>query len=82
MKKSYIVECHGYNNRALFYEYIHNRFKLKDGYYDKEYMCHSNYPFVIDLKKKVLYILESITCCACAAQNNQIISINKFKELI
>ncbi len=53
MKKQYFVQAHGYLERALFYEYVHNKFNIKDGYRDKEYMCHSKYPFVIDLKKNI-----------------------------
>ena len=81
MKKQFIVQGHGYLERALFYQYIHNNFKIKD-MIDKEYMCHSNFPFVVDLKEKKLYILESITCCACASQAKKIININEFKECV
>ena len=45
-------------------------------------MSISPFPLVIDLKKKIIYILESITCCAIAAQNNIIISEENFKEII
>ena len=82
MKKQYFVQAHGYLERALFYEYVHNKFKIKDGYRDKEYMCHSKYPFVIDLKEKYMYLLESITSCAMAAQNNKIINVEEFKECV
>ena len=73
MKKQYFVMAHGYLERALFYEYIHSNFKIKDVCFDKEYMCHSNFPFVIDLKKKIMYVLESITCCAMAAQSKKLL---------
>ena len=82
MNKQFIVEAHGYLERALFYEYIHSNYKVKDINFDKEEMCHSTFPFVIDLQKKKLYILKSITCCAMAAQNKKIISIEKFKECV
>ena len=58
-----------------------NKYKLKNKYEIKT-MYLSPYPFVIDLKKKIIYILESITCCAIAAQNNIIISEENFKEII
>ena len=41
----------------------------------------NKYPFVIDLNTKEFYILESITCCACAAQQDRIISIKEFKKI-
>ena len=43
-------------------------------------MCRSKFPFVVDLKKKILYVCESITCCALASQNKRIISVKDFKE--
>ena len=52
MNKQFIVEAHGYLERALFYEYIHSNYKVKDINFDKEEMCHSTFPFVIDLQKK------------------------------
>jgi len=79
-KKQYIVKASSYLERALLYEYIHKKYKIKDMFFDKEYMCHSNFPFVVDFKKKKLYVIESISCCACAAQNNQIISIEEFRK--
>ena len=82
MKKQFIVGAHGYLERALFYEYIHKKYKIKNLYFDKEYMCHSNFPFVIDFKKKFISVLESITCCAMAAQNKKIVSIEEFKECV
>ena len=45
-------------------------------------MSISPFPLVIDLKKKIIYILESITCCAIASQNNRIITEENFKEII
>lgn len=80
MKTQYIVQGHGYIERSMFYNYIHNRYKIKDINYTKEEMCQSTFPFIVDLKKKKLYILESITCCAIASQNNKIIKIEEFKE--
>lgn len=80
MKRQYIVSEHGYLNRCLFYKYVHDNYKIKDVYYDKEYMCRSKFPFVVDLKKKILYVCESITCCALASQNKRIIIVKDFKE--
>ena len=80
MNKQYIVQESNINNRKEFYNYIINKYKLKT-YTNKEYMINNKYPFVIDLNTKEFYILESITCCACAAQQDRIISIKEFKKI-
>ncbi len=76
----YIVMESNTSDREEFYEYIHSKYILDDLAFDKEYMIKSHFPFVIDFTKKYFTVLESITCCACAAQNKKIISIEEFKE--
>ena len=78
MKKiDYLVQP---NNREDFYNYMHNK-KYKYLYFDKEYMINSNFPFGIDTKHKKIILIESITVCACAAQNNQILSFEEFQKI-
>ena len=36
---------------------------------------------VIDLDKNILWVCKSITCLACASQNNKIISLDNFIKL-
>lgn len=69
------------SDREEFYEYIHMH-KYKDMHFTKEYMISSNFPFGVDIKRKKITVIESATVCACAAQNNQIISFEEFKEHI
>ena len=80
MRNQYFIQEHGYYERAAFYEYIHKKYKLIDLFFNKDYMSSSSFPFVVDFKKKILTVCESITCCACAAQANKIITIEEFKE--
>ena len=80
-KKQYIVQISGINNREYFFEYINDNYKLKN-YFTKDYMIHSKFPFVIDFKDKSFWVCESITCCACAAQNNKILSFFQFQKKI
>ena len=77
MKKQYIVQVHGLKEREEFYNYIVNNYKLKQ-YFPKEYMIHSLFPFVVDFSKKDFWVCESITCCACAAQNHLILTKEEF----
>ena len=39
------------DDREMFYNYLHDR-KYKNGYYDKEYMISSRFPFYVDIDKK------------------------------
>ena len=80
-KKQYIVQVHGLLERNAFYNYIINNFKLNT-YYPREYMIKSIFPFIVDLSTNEFWVCESITCCACAAQNKQIISDDEFYGLI
>lgn len=45
-------------------------------------MIKSIFPFIVDLSTNEFWVCESITCCACASQNKQIISDDEFYELI
>ena len=83
MKKTqFIVKVAGKQERKAFYEYIVNTYKL-DKYYPffKRRFIKSNFPFVIDFKEKSFWICDSITCCACAAQTNNIFTIDQFKDM-
>ena len=80
-KKQYIVQIHGLWERNAFYSYIINKYKLNT-YYSREYMIKSSFPFVVDLCTNEFWVCESITCLACAAQNNNTISDEKFYDML
>lgn len=80
MSNQYFVQEHGYYERAAFYDYIHNNFKVKDKFFNRDRMCTSNFPFVVDFSDNFLTVCESITCCALAAQRKRIISVDEFKK--
>jgi hypothetical protein len=77
MNKQYFIIG---QNREEIYNYIHSNYNVIDYIRDKEYMCNSHFPFILDLEDNTLSLLESITACACAAQNNKIIEFNEFKK--
>ena len=82
MKTQYIVNVVSKEERKNFYEYIVNTYKLNMYYpFSKRRFINSNFPFVIDFKEKSFWVCESITCCACAAQTNNIFTINQFKAM-
>ena len=83
MKKTqFIVKVAGKEERKTFYEYIMNTYKLQKYYpFFKRRFIKSNFPFVIDFKEKSFWICDSITCCACAAQTNNIFTIDQFKAM-
>ena len=82
MKTQFIVQESNLKKREEFYDYINKTYNLNIEYpYYKEEFIKSNFPFVIDFKEKNLWICESITCCACAAQSKQIISIDEFMKI-
>ena len=58
-------------------ELIDNNYKLNK-YFTKDYMIHSKFPFVIDFKDNSFWVCESITCCACAAQREKILTPREF----
>ena len=69
--------------RKEFYEYIKKTYKLKNWYpYRKSKFISSNFPFVVDFKEKMFWVCESITCCAMAAQQHVIFTIDEFKEMV
>ncbi len=76
-KEQYIVQVSGIDNREYFYELIDNNYKLNK-YFTKDYMIHSKFPFVIDFKDNSFWVCESITCCACAAQREKILTPREF----
>ena len=77
----YIVSIAGKKNRYDFINYIKTNYKLKFRF-TEDYMAESHFPFIVDFNKKDFWVCESITCCACAAQNGMIISFEQFKELM
>jgi hypothetical protein len=76
MKGQFVVEENNQEKRISFYKYILKKYKL-DNYVNN---IQSKYPLVIDFDENIIYTLESITCCALAEQNKQIISISEFKK--
>ncbi len=77
MKGQYVVQEGNAKKKISFYNYILKKYKLSN-HVDN---ILSKYPLVIDFEERIIYSLESITCCALAAQNKQIISINDFKKI-
>ena len=77
MKKQYIVLPKDKKERKDFYNYLMNNgyFDLED--YLEERYINSHFPFVIESDKS-FWLCESVTCCACASQNKQIISCEEF----
>ncbi len=80
MNRQYIVQEDDKKKRKEFYEYVVESFNLTKSYphFKKEFI-KSNFPFVVDFDENNFWICDSITCCACAAQNHRIISIDEFK---
>lgn len=76
----YIVNESNIDKRKEFYDYIMNNYKLKN-MKSKKKMIYDIFPFVVDFDEKIFWICNSITCLACASQNNQIISIDEFKSI-
>ncbi len=74
----YIVQESDIDKRKEFFDYIVNNYPL-DVHFPKEQMIYSNFPFIVDFDNNSFWVCESITCCACAAQNNRIITIDQFK---
>ena len=77
----YIINESNIDKRKEFYNYIINNYRLKN-MDSKDNMINNKYPFVVDFDKKILWICSSITCLACASQNNQIISTEEFKKVV
>ncbi len=83
MKKTqFIVKVAGKEERKEFYEYIMNIYKLEKWYpFFKKRFISNSFPFVVDFKEKSLWISESVTCCACAASQGVIYTVDQFKAM-
>ncbi len=80
-KHQFIVRESDKDKRKEFYEYIHSNYKLEDLFYNKQNMIdYNHFPFVVDFIEKKFWVCTSVACCAAAAQNNRIITIQEFKE--
>ena len=80
--KQFIVSEANILKRKDFYDYLKNNYSLKILYpFEKEKFINSKYPFVVDFKENNLWIVENITCLACAVSSKKIISIEEFKKL-
>ena len=44
-------------------------------------MINSKFPFVVDHKDKVFWVCESVACCAAAAQNGILITVDEFEKI-
>ena len=77
----YIIREGNINKRKEFYNYIISNYNLKVIMPITKYY-YSVFPFVVDFDEKNFWVCESITCCAAAAQNNRIITINDFFKYI
>ena len=74
-KKQYIVHDVDLTKRKELYDYLKEEgYIFIDGL--KEYYVNAKFPFVIE--KNIVWICNSITCCAAAAQNGSIITIEKY----
>ena len=82
MKKQFIVQECGVKERWDFYNYVRDNFSLCE-YCDLSIEIEKDkFPFVIDFSNNSFWICNSITCCACAFQKKQIISVSEFKEKV
>lgn len=72
----YIVNESNIYNRKWLYEYVISKYNLesKDSKYN---IINDTFPIVIDLDENILWVCKSITCLACASQNNKIISLDE-----
>ena len=80
MKKrtQFIIKEADINKRKEFLDYIKNKYDFKLVNYTEEEIINNKFPIVIDFKEKVIWVCESISCLAIAAQKGLIISIEKF----
>ena len=78
-KKQYIVHDINLTKREELYEYLE-----KENYIflhgNKEYFINAKFPFFIE--KNIVWICNSITCCAVAAQKGCIITIDEYFYLV
>lgn len=83
MKKQYIVKESDKKKREDFYNYIKKTYNLLNYYpFYKERFVNNSFPFVVDFDDNSFWICESITCCACAASQNVMYTIDEFKKLV
>lgn len=74
-KKQYIVHDTDLTKREELYNYLDKeKYVFFDG--KKDYCINSKFPFVIE--KNIVWICNSITCCACAAQSGCIITPDEY----
>ena len=76
----YLVREKDINKRIAFYNYLHEKYNIKDYIFSKEEIINSFFPFLVNMESKKVSICNSITVCACASQCKKIISINEFKN--
>ena len=81
MRTQFIVSESDKSKRRKFYDYIMNKYNYEVIHHSREHMINSKFPFVVDHKNKVFWVCESIICCAAAAQNRVIITIDDFKKI-
>ncbi len=73
--KQYIVNCTK-EERVILYNYlINNGYKP---YFNQEYI-NNTFPFVIE-PNKTFWICESITCCACATQTGNMLTLDEYMK--
>ena len=80
MKKrtQFIIKEADINKRKEFLDYIKNKYDFKLVNYTEEEIINNKFPIVIDFKEKVIWVCESISCLAIAAQKGLIITIEEF----
>ena len=82
-RTQFIVSEGDKGKRKEFYEYIMKTYKLKKWHpFFKRKFINSAFPFVVDFGDNSFWISDSITCCACAASQGVIITIDEFKKII
>ena len=83
MRDQYMVTEANKEKRKAFYEYIKKNYKLRISYpYTKKRFINSSFPFVVDFADNRFWICDSITCCACAASNKVLYTIDEFNKMI
>ncbi len=82
LKNQFLIKEENIINREKFYnEMFDLGFRDNLFFKSKSHIINSKFPFLVETNKKTLTVLESITCCAVAQQNNMIIDLEEFKKL-
>ena len=82
MRTQFMVKESNKLKRSKFFDYITSKYDLYVEYpYFKEDFVNNNFPFVIDFEDKSFWICESVTCCACAASNKVLFTIDEFMKM-